>query len=118
MKNNNSHSKISDNISKKELYIDQEKASKLLDDIKKQLDIIDSTYQKIGKNLNLALEKNMIKGKYHNLVNGWAKKCINQTPFIDKTILDIDKLYQEDVFNYKVSLLDKRIAELEKIIKG
>ena len=40
MKNNNSHSKLSGNISKKELYIDQEKASKLLDDIKKQLDIM------------------------------------------------------------------------------
>lgn len=116
--NNNSQSKLSGKINKNELYIDQEKTAKLLDDIKKQLDIIDSTYEKIGNNLNKAIEKGMVKNKYHNLVKGWAKKCIGETPSIDKTIIEIDKLYQEDVFNYKVSILDKRIAELEKIIKG
>lgn len=117
-KNNNSQSKLSNKINKKDLYVEQDKTSKLLGDIKKQLDIIDSTYEKIGKNLNKALEKDMVKNKYQNLVRGWAKKCINETPFVDKTILEIDKLYQEDVFNFTVSALDKRIAELEKIIKG
>lgn len=117
-KNNNSQSKLSNKINKKDLYVDQNKTSKLLEDIKKQLDIIDNTYEKIGKNLNKALEIDMVKSKYHNLVKGWAKKCTGETPYIDKTILEIDKLYQEDVFNYTVLALDKRIAELEKIIKG
>lgn len=118
MKNNNSKSKVSNKLNKKELYVDQSKTEVILSDIKKQLDLIDSTYEKIGKNLNKALDKDMVKGKYQNLVRGWAKKCINETPYIDKTILEIDKLYQDDVFKYTVSALDKRIAELEKIIKG
>ena len=80
MKNNNSKSKVSNKLNKKELYVDQSKTEVILSDIKKQ--------------------------------------CINETPYIDKTILEIDKLYQDDVFKYTVSALDKRIAELEKIIKG
>lgn len=117
-KENCSQSKLSNGINRRDLYVDKKQMDDILNDIKKQLDIISSVYEKIGKNLNIALELGIVKNKYVNLVSGWAKKCVHETPYIDKTILEIDKLYNEDVFNYTVSLLDKRIAELEKIIKG
>lgn len=104
------------NMSDSELYVDSAAARSLQDDIERQLELIQSSLNKINTLMNQAVAGKAVLGSYAEAFKGWSKKCSSQA-ITAKEKLDAFKYkYSNDVKQYTMDLLDSRIAELENQI--
>lgn len=113
-----STSSLVSNFDKRNLSLNEKKAVKVVDDMEKQLNAISKSLAKINLLLNEAVSSKYITGTQATAFKGWAKKCKAQSGNAKKLGEKLDLSFHEDLKNYPIVLLDRRIAELEKKINS
>lgn len=108
--------KIDAKMSKGEVYLDENKATPIKEDMVKQFEVITKALNQIKTDLNKAVSKKVVKGSYAEAFKGWAKKCGSQASAATKRKTTLSTKYNEDVKNFAMRLLNDRITALEKII--
>ena len=109
-----STTKVKDNINSAGIYINETKATPIVDSISGELDDISNSLNKINNILNRSVSIGAIKGARGNTFKSWAKKSKAQATNASKIKDKLDKTFAIDVKEYPIRLLDARIAELER----
>lgn len=104
-------------MANKNLYVNKKEADKIVNDITKQLDVISKSLSDISGLLDSIQSKKMLSDSSIDLVS-LSKKCSTQSTIAEKSVYNIDMAYNSDLKDYAISLLDKRIAELESKISS
>ena len=105
-------------IPKDELILNEAKAKKHVNDIEKQLDVLNRSFKDISVTLNKMINQKVIKENRIDNYKGLAKKCHSQSIAADKLKNSFLDSYQKDLQYYPIKLLDERISELEKKIQS
>lgn len=113
-----STSSLISNFDKRNLSLNEKKAVKIIEDMNKQLDSISTSLAKINLLLNQSVSNKYISGSRATAFKGWAKKSKAQSSNAKKLGEKVTTSFQEDLKNYPIVLLDRRIAELEKKINS
>lgn len=111
-----SNSKISENIKKDKLYVNEEKAKVVVDDINHQLNEVKAALSSLYSVLNKSVSSGVVSGTRKEVFRGWAKKCKSQVLSTERMKNKLFDQFYADVNNYPIKLLDSRIIELEKKI--
>ena len=104
---------MSDNINRKNLYVDTKHTESIKKDIIKQLNDISKIYEKLSDILNKMSYKKMFSGEYNNVSVQCAKKCAVQRDVTEKLREDVEFKYNDDVKSVLIKNLDERISYLE-----
>lgn len=108
--------KIDAKMNKGEVYLDEDKATAIKNDMIKQFENITASLNQIKTDLNKAVSKKVVKGTYAAAFTGWGKKCGTQAAAATKRKTALNTKYNEDVKNFAMKLLSDRITQLENII--
>ena len=111
-----SSTKLSKDIDRNTLFVDERKTKKIVDDMEKQLDIIRISFSNISMLLHKSIKCGVVKGSRADTFRGWARKAKSQSNSVSKLNSMLDENYSNDIRSYPIQLLDMRIAELEKKI--
>ena len=104
---------MSDNVNRKNLYVDTKHADSINKDMVKLLSDINKTYDKLNDILNKMSYKKMFTGEYNSVAVQCSKKCAIQRDNADKLREDIVFKYNDDVKFILIKNLDERISYLE-----
>lgn len=104
------------NIDKNTFYINDTKVKTITKDMQKQLEVIRVSLSKIQVSLNTLVNKKAIKGNKADVYKGLAKKAKVQAASSEKLSKILFDKMNEDIQQYPIYLLDKRIEELENKI--
>ena len=107
---------VYDKVTTGAIYIKEEKADLLVNDISEQFDAITTSLNKINNLLNRSVSIGAVKGSKAATNKAWAKKSKEQASNAEKLKVKVLNKYAFDVKNYPIQLLDLRISELEKKI--
>ena len=113
-----STSKVKDSINSAGIYINEDKATPVVGFISEELDDISNSLNKINNILNRAVSIGVIKGTRGNTFKSWAKKSKAQATNASKIKDKLNNMYEIDVKEYPIRLLDARIAELERKLES
>jgi hypothetical protein len=104
---------MSENINRKNMYVDTKHADSIKKDIVKELNNIIKTYDKLSDLLNKISYKKMFTGEYNSVAVQCSKKCTVQRNLADKLREDVEYKYNDDVKTCLINSLDERISYLE-----
>ena len=107
---------VSDNINKKDFYLNEKKSSKIIYNIDLQLADLRKSLLKIQKLLNQSVNIGAVTGNRSTTFKSWARKAKSQSTQAEKLRNKMLEDYHNDVEQYPIYLLDLRIAMLEKKI--
>lgn len=107
---------VSEKVKNGAIFIREDKADVLVNDIAKQFDAITSSLNKINGLLNRSVSIGAVKGSKAATNKAWAKKSKEQANNAEKLKAKMLSKYALDLKNYPIQLLDLRISELEKKI--
>lgn len=105
---------LKNRLSKSKLYVHKTDANKVVDDIIKQLELLEKSFGLVSNTLNKMVYKKMIKGENPNTISSIAKKCNTQSQAAGKMANNIDSKFRDDKKEYAIQLLNERISVLEK----
>lgn len=111
-----SASTVVNGVDKNNLYLNDNKAKKVVNDLYKQLDAMSASLINVHLLLNQCVACGMVKGVRVKTYKAWARKAKSQANAIDKLKESIHSRFEDDLRNYPLKLLDDRIAELERRI--
>ena len=111
-----SSSEVANFFDKKNLYVDNKKAKVMVDDVVKQLDIINSSLSKVSALLFESVSLKYVKCSRATAFTGWARKAKSQAAASLKLSNNVHTKLEDDIRDYPIKLLDDRIAELERKI--
>lgn len=111
-----STTKVQDKIIKEGIYLNEVKADPYVRNILRELGNIDTLLQQTNITLNRIANIGVVKGNKAKTFKSWAKKSKSQGSSALKLKDKVSILYNKDVRDYPIKLLDDRIAELEKKI--
>jgi len=110
----NPTTKISDNVNKNSLYLDEDKMDALVKDMEEQFNLLRDSLFNINTLLNKAVARKVVSGNSADIFKGWSRKCNSQAVAAENRKQMLLTKYNDDVKNYKISLLEKRIEALEE----
>lgn len=106
--------KISSNVDKDNLYLDNGVMEGLVADMEQQFNILRDSLYNINTLLNKAVARKLVRGKSAEVFKGWARKCNSQAMSTEKRKNSLIQKYNDDRKNYKIQQLEKRIVALEE----
>lgn len=109
-----STSTLSNVMNKQDFRLDATNSKPLMDNILKQLEIVNETLNNIGEDLKTAAEEKYVKGEFITQFIGWSNKCFSQATAAERVRTDLNYRYCDDVRKYSIQKLDERISILEK----
>jgi len=109
-----STSTLSDVMNKKDFRLEVANSKPLMEDIFKQLEIVNETLNNIGEDLKTAAEEKYITGEFITQFIGWSNKCFSQASAAERVRTDLNYRYCDDIKKYSIQKLDERISILEK----
>lgn len=109
-----STSTLNDVMNKKDFRLDVTNSKPLMEDISKQLEIVNCILNEIGEHLKVAAEEKYVKGENITKFIGWSNKCFSQAQAAERINKDLNLRYSDDVKKYGIQKLDERISVLEK----
>ncbi len=110
----NSVTKISNNIDKNSLYLNQDKMQEIVDDMEKQFDELRDSLFNINTLLNKCVSRKIVSGNAVLVFKGWARKCNSQALASENRKNSLLNKYKEDINKYKIQQLEARIEALEE----
>ena len=110
----NSVTKISDNMDVNNLYLDNENMKLIVEDMENQFNILRDSLFNINTLLNKAIARKIVRGKSADVFKGWARKCNSQAEAAESRKNSLLDKYNDDIKNYKILQLEKRLEALEE----
>lgn len=103
-------------LTKENLYINERKVKKYVNDMEIQLDILNKSFSKVQMLINQSVNMKYVSGKRAIAFKNWAKKAKSQSNQAEKIKMNLNESIHNDLNSYPLQMLDERIAELEKKI--
>lgn len=109
---------ISENMSRKKLYVDSKHCDSIKKDVIKQLDVLDKSFEQLSSLLNKASYKKLFRDDYNAVALQCSKKSLSQSNNFKQIRNDLELKYNDDVKMALINNLNERISYLEDKLLG
>ena len=106
-------SKLGKNMKKNNLVVNQKNASPLINDMIKQMSVIEDSLNQINNILNKAVYKKVVDGKDIDTFINVGTKCTSTAGSFNKLSTNTEIKFNDSLKKFQIKELNERISNLE-----